>query len=295
MGTGHIVIPRAIEDWEWIDDKTMFYFWIRILLMANWEEKRWHGENVEKGSFVTSLGILSKTLGLSVRQVRTCLERLISDKQIVLETTNKRTKVTICNYDSYQGYATNKRQTSDKQVAKKSTTTKEYNTSDTNVSSYSIQETLFKEEEGDTPVSPKKVPVDYVFIKWLWNDSMKNKVPKIQAISDSRKEKIKLRVTEMGGWEQAEKILPDCFKKINESEFCNGENDQKWVATFDWFFTNDKNWCKVYEGNYDNKRRASRFEQSMDVAQKAKNLIGLIYGPGNERTADGLADTPDEQ
>lgn len=293
MGSGHIVIPRSIEDWEWIDDKTMFYFWIRIILMANWEEKRWHGETVEKGSFITSLGILSKTLGLSVRQVRTCLDRLINDKQIVIETTNKRTKVTICNYEGYQGYATNRRQTNDKHGVKKSTTTKEYDTTDTNVSSYPIQESLFKEE--DTIVSPKKAEIDFVLIKWLWNDTMKGKVPKIQAISESRKEKIKLRVSEMGGWERAEKILPECFKKINASEFCNGENDQKWTATFDWFFTNDKNWCKVYEGNYDNKRRASRFEQSMDVAQKAKNLIGLVYGTGNERTADRFTDTPDEQ
>ena len=270
MGTGHIVIPRAIEEWEWIDDKTMFYFWIRIILMANWEEKRWHGETVEKGSFITSLGILSKTLGLSVRQVRTCLDRLINDKQIVIETTNKRTKVTICNYDGYQGHATSRRQTNDKQGVKKLTTTKEYDTTDTNVSLYPIQETLFKEEEeGDTTVSPKKVEIDFLLIKWLWNDSMKGKVPKIQALSESRKEKIKLRVAEMGGWAEAEKILPECFKKINESEFCNGENDNKWVATFDWFFTNDKNWIKVSEGNYDNRQRKTQLEIMAENYKKA--------------------------
>ena len=289
------MIPRTIEDWEWFDDKTMFYVWIRLILMANWEDKRWHGEAVEKGSFITSLGILSKTLGLSVRQVRTCLDRLINDKQIVIETTNKRTKVTICNYDGYQGYATSRRQTNDKQGVKKSTTTKVYDTSDTKVSSYPIQESLFKDEEIDTVVSTKKSDIDYDYVLKLWNSSMTRKIPKLKAVSDSRKDKISLRVAEMGGWESAKEVIRQCFEKIDESDYCNGENKDVWVATFDWFFSNDKNWMKVSEGNYDNKRQASRFEQSMGVAQRAKNLIGLIYGTGNTGTTDGLADSPDEQ
>lgn len=110
-----------------------------------------------------------------------------------------------------------------------------------------------------------------------------------------KKGKVRLRVSEMGGWKEAQEILLESFKKVDASDFCNGNNDHRWVASFDWFFTNGQNWMKVYEGNYDNKRQVSRLEQSMDVAQKAKNLIGLIYGSGNERTANCLADTPDEQ
>ena len=119
---GHIKLFRSIEDWEWIDDPVMFYFWVRILLMANWEERRWHGETVGRGSFVTSLSSLSKRINLSVRQIRTCLGRLENDKQIVIETTSKRTKVTICKYDDYQGCATSKRQTNDKQTTRDQTT-----------------------------------------------------------------------------------------------------------------------------------------------------------------------------
>lgn len=150
-------------------------------------------------------------------------------------------------------------------------------------------------EEGDTVVSPKKERVDYNLVKKTWNDSMTRKVPKIQGLSEARKEKVKVRVEEMGGWDEAKAILRDCFKRVNDSDFCNGDNDHQWVATFDWFFSNDKNWMKVAEGNYDNKRQTSRFEQSMGVAQRAKNLIGLIYGTGNNGTTDGLADSPDEQ
>lgn len=277
MAGGHILIPRAIEDWEWFDDKTMFYVWIRIILMANWEEKRWHGETVEKGSFITSIGSLSNTLGISVRQARTCIGRLIDDKLIVIETTNKRTKITICNYESYQGYATNKRQANDKQDVKKTTTTKVYDTSDTIVSSYPIQESLFKDEERDTSVSPKKSEIDYGYVLKLWNISMKRKIPKLKAVSDARKDKIQLRVAEMGGWEEAKETIAECFRKMNDSDYCNGENENVWVATFDWFFSNEKNWLKVIEGNYDNRQRKSQLEIFAENVAKANAYYEQRY------------------
>lgn len=128
----------------------------------------------------------------------------------------------------------------------------------------------------------------------LWNDSVGRKIPKIAGLSQARKEKIQLRVAEMGGWGPARTTLSDCFRKIRESEFCNGKNDHTWVATFDWFFSNEKNWLKVYEGNYDN-RRSSRVEQYVDTSRKFNDLLDQLYGTSYNGTEDGLADTPDEQ
>lgn len=299
MGTGHIKIYRAIDEWEWIDDKTMFYFWIRILLMANWEDKMWQGELVERGSFVTSIYNLASKFRMSIQQVRTCMERLKSSNQIVINSTNKRTKVTICKYEDYQGCATNEKQTNNNRKNKQITTTKkEYNTSDTNVSSYPIQESLFEEE--DTIVSPKKSEIDYNYVKKLWNDSMKRKVPKVTSISKSREEKIRQRIAEMGGWEEAKVVLQECIKKINESEYCNGENDQNWVATFDWFFTNDKNWLKVAEGNYDNRQRKSQLDILTENVAKADAYYEQRYrgyggaSPYGNQTGGGPYG-PDEQ
>ena len=295
MNQGYIKLFRSIEDWEWIDEPVMFYFWGRILLMANWEEKRWHGEVVERGSFITSLSNLSEHLHLSVQQVRTCLSRLQFNKQIYLDSTNKRTKVTICKYEDYQGCVTNEQQTNNTQANKRTTTTKEvYNTSDTKVSSYSIQEEK-KKKEGDTDVSPKKAPSDFDFVLQLWNSSMRRVVPKVRMLSPARKEKVRLRIKEMGGMDKARETLTECFRKIDESDFCNGSNAPQWVASFDWFFDNEKNWMKVLEGNYDNKKTASRIEQYADTSKKAKDLLSILYGSGNERTTDGFGDTPDEQ
>ena len=129
---------------------------------------------------------------------------------------------------------------------------------------------------------------------------MKRKVPKIKTLSETRKEKIRLRVAEMGGWESAKEIIEECFRKINESEYCNGENNQVWVTTFDWFFINDKNWLKVYEGNYDNRQRKTRLEQYAELAQKGHEYYSSQrygYGKSNPfgNTQSGGDNGPDEQ
>lgn len=285
MAQGHIRLSRAILDWRWADDPVMMYFWIRILLMANWKDKEWRDKVIKRGSFVASVSSLSGQLGLSTQQVRTCLERLRAGGEIKTNTTNTHTLITICKYDDYQSTVTNEQQTDNKPTTneeqtdnKRITTTKEYkeyNTSDTNVSSYSIlkerREEKKKEKEEDTDVSSKKEAVDFPFIQRLWNESMirTKKIPRVASLSQARKEKVKLRIAEMGGWENAKGTIAECFRKINDSDFCNGENDQVWVATFDWFFSNDKNWLKVFEGNYDNRQRKSQLEIMAENYQKA--------------------------
>ena len=111
MGTGYIKIHRAIEDWEWADDCIMFYFWVRILIKANREDKQWRGIMVKRGSLVTTVSSLSRELKLSVKHVRTCIDRLIKGKEITVNTANNNTHITICKYDDYQGHVTNEQQT----------------------------------------------------------------------------------------------------------------------------------------------------------------------------------------
>ena len=292
MKTGYIKLFRSIEDWEWIDDPVMLYFWVRILLMANWDDVRFRGMVVGRGSFLTSYRNLADTLGLSLRQVRTCIEHLISCKQIEIKTTHLpthfATQITICNYDTYQG-DTNIERHSERQ------------TNDT-VATQFADDTLYKEEEEykknnkDTNVSRPKSrpdPLDFDFVMDLWNSTM-TKVPKVRSLTQARKEKIRLRVKEMGGLEKAREVLSVCFRKIEESDFCNGTSG-KWSATFDWFFDNEKNWLKVLEGNYDNRKPVSRIEQFAETSARFNNLLDELYGTGNPRTTDGPADTPDEQ
>jgi hypothetical protein len=105
--TGYIKIFRSIEDWEWASDPTMYYFWVRLLLMVNWEDRMCQGELVERGSILTSLSKLANDMHLTIKQVRTCLDKLSkgtsNGTQVDIVRAHRGTKVTICNYESYQG------------------------------------------------------------------------------------------------------------------------------------------------------------------------------------------------
>lgn len=124
-----IKLDRGIKDWEWFADDNMLKLWIYILASVNYEDKQWQGISVPKGSMITSLDHLALGCGMSVRNVRTCLDKLQKTKEISLKSTNKFTQIYAIKWGEYQcsdvstdKQLTNNRQTTDKQL----TTTKEY-------------------------------------------------------------------------------------------------------------------------------------------------------------------------
>ena len=127
---GFIVLYRGILEWEWYSDLKVRVLFLHCLLMANWEDKNWEGQVIKRGSFVTSRSILAKETGLTVQQLRTALDKLISTNELTRSTTNKYTVITVTNYDKYQNYnhvdnqqTTNKQPTNNQQI----TTTKQIN------------------------------------------------------------------------------------------------------------------------------------------------------------------------
>jgi hypothetical protein len=91
--------------------------------------------------------------------------------------------------------------------------------------------------------------INYKEILNYWNS--KGYAP-IKVISEQRKQKLKTRISEIG-IEQF-KLAID---KITASNFCKGENNKNWKASFDWLIQNDTNIIKVLEGKYDNKEKFS--------------------------------------
>ena len=116
---GFIKIHRNIREWGWYDNANTFVVWVHLLIDANYEERTWHGEVVEVGSMITSTAKLAEEVGLSVKQIRTCLERLAKDGKIVVKGASKWTKITICNYDSYMLEGEDAGQTKGEQRASK--------------------------------------------------------------------------------------------------------------------------------------------------------------------------------
>lgn len=133
---GWIKIHRSIEEWEWENDPLMYYFWVRLLVKVNHEDKEWKGEIIPRGSMITSLSKMSSEFHLSVKQVRVFLARLTKGKQVDIKTTNKWTKITICKYDDYQVVGQAEWQTKGKQSEPKRATTKEIKKKEYNITSY---------------------------------------------------------------------------------------------------------------------------------------------------------------
>lgn len=126
MQDGWIKLHRKFVNWEWIDDTKTLWVFIKCLMLANFEDKKWHGIELKRGSFVTSYeNLSSKKAGVSVRGVRTALNHLKTTGELTIKTTNKYTVISINNYDLYQSddkQTALNRQATDRQP----TTTKEY-------------------------------------------------------------------------------------------------------------------------------------------------------------------------
>ena len=102
MNNGWIKIHRKLLEWEWWDDHNTFRLFMYILMSANHKDKKWRGIEIKKGQFVTGLYSLAENTGLSVQQVRTSLDKLISTNEITNKSTNKYRIITVNNWDKYQ-------------------------------------------------------------------------------------------------------------------------------------------------------------------------------------------------
>lgn len=97
-----IKIYDKLLEWEWWDNALMVKLWIYILLSANSKKKKWKGNVIERGQFVTSQLFLAEMLDCSPRYVYKMLKRMVASGNITYIGTNKNTIITVCNYDSYQ-------------------------------------------------------------------------------------------------------------------------------------------------------------------------------------------------
>lgn len=268
-----IKIFRELLQWEWFQKAEMVQLFIYLLLKANCVDKQWQGITIKRGQLATSNATMRQDLRLSEQQIRTCIKRLISTGEITYKSTNRYVVITICNYDKYQeiGNSINEQnneqtnnQSTDEQRAinEQSTTTKEvknirskeYNIKDIKQESGSNDQLSSASDEAQAvePEKPKAEKLPFKDIKAMWNETCTG-FPKLYTLSEPRKNKMRIRIAEMGGLEKALPLIKQIFEKMQQSKFLKGDNKRGWKASFDWLFENDKNWVKVYEGNYDNK------------------------------------------
>jgi hypothetical protein len=130
----YVKLYRKFLNWGWFTDIPTCHLFIYLLIRAQYNEKEFRGVKVSAGELTTSLQIMSDESGLSLRQVRTALDKLEKTGELTRTSTNKFTHIKIVKWADYQGcnsccdkqvdkQMTNERQTNDKQM----TTIKESN------------------------------------------------------------------------------------------------------------------------------------------------------------------------
>ena len=102
MENGFIKLYRQIQNWEWYTDSATVHFFIHCILSANWKDKRWQGKEVKRGQFITSYAHLSMQTGLSVKQIRIRIDRLVDSGEIEYKGASNHSLITVCNYNTYQ-------------------------------------------------------------------------------------------------------------------------------------------------------------------------------------------------
>jgi hypothetical protein len=102
MHRGFAKLYRKFLDWEWYDDINCKIIYIHCLLRANHINKKYRGENVSRGTFLTSYADLARETGLSVKQVRTALSKL-APQYVTSERARKGQVISIVKFETYNG------------------------------------------------------------------------------------------------------------------------------------------------------------------------------------------------
>lgn len=99
---GYIQLHRRLLEWEWYDDTPTFKLFIHCLLKANYTDKKWRGNDIKRGQFITSISNLSHETGLSQKQVRSSIDKLVKTGELGKVTTPRNSMITVLSYNNYQ-------------------------------------------------------------------------------------------------------------------------------------------------------------------------------------------------
>lgn len=118
-----------------------------------------------------------------------------------------------------------------------------------------------------TLASGPAVNVQAQAITEIWNKCAKGTPLRlVTTLNDERRKKIRARRKpdrDRAWWEAY-------FSRIANSEFCCGDSEKGWIATFDWAVKSEANVTKVLEGHYDGpNRKAAPTKSASDDFKRA--------------------------
>ena len=264
MKGDYIKINRSLLDWDWYGDINTCRLFVHMLLRANWKDGNFRGEEIKRGSFVSSLSKLSDETNLSVREVRTAINHLEKTGEVTINRHSKYSVFTVNNYCAYQQSYTqaDKQVTGNRQASDKQATTIEERKKER------------RKEYIDTDVSIMQHSVSAIID--AWNQLEPYGIKMIYRINQGSKRYTSL--TELINQFGEEKVI-DGIDKVKASEFLQGKTDARFSLNFDWFIRPD-NFEKVLEGKYAEKfrkqtRNNNNFERRRyDMDDLESKLLG---------------------
>jgi len=102
VDNGWITLHRKMLKWEWYDDANVVRLFIHCLLKSNHAHTKWRGISIESGQFITSQQHLADELNLSVKQIRSALNKLKMTGEVAVKTNNKYSMISIANWSEHQ-------------------------------------------------------------------------------------------------------------------------------------------------------------------------------------------------
>lgn len=224
---GWIKTHRSKLNWEWFTDYKTSHLFEYILLCASHNEYRHKGKIFKPGQMPFGYEKASQQTGLSVRMIRTSLDKLISTNEVTKQSSRQGTVITVVNWEKYQvetNDLTNKRQTTDKRT-----------TSTNNVNNENNDNNIYKGDyvEPDTVIQ-------------LWNDTMpKHGYPYAKTLGSG------VYIREFLNARRYLKTVDDwreLFTKVIESQGNVSKNDG-WIINLNWLVNHD-NALKIINGNF---------------------------------------------
>lgn len=114
-----------------------------------------------------------------------------------------------------------------------------------------VKESKLKEKEKkESSVDSKSTlppPIDFKKLISYFNQN-RGALPEVKVLSETRRKAVRSIIKQ-----HSKEDLIKVIEKVKGSAFLQGDNDRQWLADFDWI-TKPKNFVKILEGNYDNKK-----------------------------------------
>lgn len=275
LDEGFVPLYRSIKkNWIWKSSrkKSKFEAWVDLLLLASHsEQKEPVGYDlifVEKGQVLTSQLRLGKEWKWGRDAVRDFLQMLQKDSMINVNTTEKYTMITICNYGIYNGKPTTKQQQSNNKATTQQQQSNTFN-NDNNDNNIRISKDILVGKKPDFKNTDDELKKEFKALaipdqtkdawelikKWIeekkpkfiepyvlaWNIfSTVFHTPLVSKINSIRTKKFNARISESDF---------NFFKILEVARKSEKLKTSDWF-TFDWLIANENNYLKVLEGNY---------------------------------------------